>query len=76
MGQAEHIMGLHELISDTADIKDILRGVTGFASKATTQGTGVDIDCALTLRRRKRTATVAGSSAKAVHRDHIEQSLG
>ncbi|MEV7606271.1 GAF and ANTAR domain-containing protein [Paenarthrobacter sp. NPDC089322] len=75
-GQAEHILSLHELVTGTADIKGILQGVTGFASKAMSQAAGAPIDCALTLRRRKRTATVAGSSDKAVDLDHIEQSIG
>jgi transcriptional regulator with GAF, ATPase, and Fis domain len=74
--QAEHILGLHELVTGSTDIQGILTGVTGFASDAMSQVAGVRIDCALTLRRRKRTATIAGSSDKAVLLDHIEQSLG
>jgi hypothetical protein len=50
--------------------------MTGFAFAAMSQAAGDHIDCALTLRRRKRTATVAGSSDKAVLLDHIEQRLG
>ncbi|WP_416405535.1 GAF and ANTAR domain-containing protein [Arthrobacter sp. LFS091] len=73
---ADQILSLHELVTGTADIKAILQGVTGFASTALTQAAGDHIDCALTLRRRKRTATVAGSSDKAVLLDHIEQNLG
>lgn len=73
---AEHILNLHELVTGTADIKAILQGVTGFAANAMSQAAGADIDCALTLRRRKRTATVAGSSDKAILLDHIEQALG
>lgn len=73
---AEHIRSLHELVTGSADITGILRGVTGFASTTMSRAVGADIDCALTLRRRKRTATVAGSSEKAVLLDHIEQGLG
>ncbi|KQR05976.1 histidine kinase [Arthrobacter sp. Leaf145] len=71
----EHIRGLHELVAGSADIKAILDGLTRFASTAISQASGARIDCAVTLRRRKRTATVAGSSEKAVHLDHIEQTL-
>lgn len=75
IGHAEHIRSLHELVAGSADLKVILNGVTVFASDAMSKATGESIDCALTLRRRKRTATIAGSSQWAVHLDHIEQSL-
>ncbi|ASN18610.1 GAF and ANTAR domain-containing protein [Arthrobacter sp. YN] len=75
-GSAEHIRSLHELVVGSSDIHAILNGVTGFASDAMSKVAGENIDCALTLRRRKRTATVAGSSARAVHLDKIEQALG
>jgi transcriptional regulator with GAF, ATPase, and Fis domain len=62
--------------SRDADIQCILNGVTRLAAVAISRAAGETIDCALTLRRRKRTATVAGSSDKAFMLDHIEQSLG
>ncbi|WP_309476717.1 GAF and ANTAR domain-containing protein [Arthrobacter sp. ISL-95] len=74
--QAEHILSLHELVTGSTDIQGILTGVTGFASAAMSQVAGARIDCALTLRRRKRTATIAGSSNEAVLLDRIEQKLG
>lgn len=73
---AEHVLNLHELVTGTADVQGILQGVTGFASNAITRVAGAPIDCALTLRRRKRAETVAGSSDKAVLLDRIEQGLG
>ncbi|MDP9987444.1 hypothetical protein J2S98_002611 [Arthrobacter oryzae] len=75
-GHAEHIISLHGLVTGSADIQSILNGVTRFAADAMSKAAGETIDCAVTLRRRKRTATVAGSSEKAVMLDHIEQSLG
>ncbi|MEV7663022.1 GAF and ANTAR domain-containing protein [Paenarthrobacter sp. NPDC089316] len=71
----EHIRGLHELVAGTADIKGILDGLTRFAATAISQSSGAPIDCAVTLRRRKRTATVAGSSERAIELDRLEQSL-
>jgi hypothetical protein len=73
---AEHILSLHDLVTGTSDIRTIMEGVTRFAAKAMTEAAGAPIDCAVTLRRRKRTATVAGSSDRAVELDRIEQSLG
>ncbi|MBT8161758.1 GAF and ANTAR domain-containing protein [Arthrobacter sp. GN70] len=75
MDPVEHILDLHDLVTGTADIKGILDGVTRFASAAVTQAAGEEIDCALTLRQRKRTTTVAGSSEKAILLDLIEQNL-
>lgn len=74
--ESEHIRSLHDLVTGTAEFKEILEGVTRFASKAMSHVSGATIDCALTLRRHKRSATVAGSSSKAVRLDQIEQSLG
>jgi hypothetical protein len=72
---AEHIISLHGLVTGSADIQSILNGVTRFAADAMSKAAAETIDCALTLRRRKRTATVAGSSDKAIMLDRIEQSL-
>lgn len=74
-GNAEHIRSLHELVVGSSDIHGILNGVTSFACDAMSKVAGENIDCALTLRRRKRTATVAGSSERAVYLDKIEQQL-
>mgnify|MGYP003575918000 CR=1 FL=1 len=75
-GNAEHIRSLHELVVGSSDIHGILNGVTSFACDAMSKVAGENIDCALTLRRRKRTATVAGSSERAVYLDKIQEQLG
>lgn len=62
-------------MANSADIQTVLNSLTVFTADAISKAAGETIDCALTLRRRKRTATVAGSSDKAVMLDHIEQSL-
>lgn len=67
---------LVDLIAATEDIKAVLDGLTGFAADAMTKSTGTHIECAMTLRRRKRTATIGGSSPTAIVLDRIEQSLG
>lgn len=73
---AEDFEQLIELIAGTADIKSVLDGLTGFAAATMTGTTGVHIECAVTLRRHKRTATIGGSSDRAVVLDRIEQALG
>jgi hypothetical protein len=65
-----------DLIAGTDDIKSVLDGLTGFAADTMASTTGVPIECAVTLHRRKRTATIGGSSGRAVVLDRIEQTLG
>jgi transcriptional regulator with GAF, ATPase, and Fis domain len=67
---------LHDMIAGSEDLKGVLDGVAGFAARALTRSTGERIECAVTLRRRRRSATIAGSSDDAVLLDRIEQTLG
>lgn len=73
---AEDFERLVDLIGGTEDIKSVLDAVTAFAAATMTDTTGQSIECAVTLRRRKRTATIGGSSDTAVVLDRIEQTLG
>lgn len=73
---AEDFEQLIDLIGGSADIKSVLDGLTSFAAATMTSATGVHIECAVTLRRNKRTATIGGSSDRAVVLDRIEQALG
>ncbi|MDQ0768069.1 GAF domain-containing protein [Pseudarthrobacter defluvii] len=73
---ADDFEGLVDLIAGMEDIKSVLDGLTGLAAAAMTGATGVPIECAVTLHRRKRTATIGGSSGRAVVIDRIEQGLG
>lgn len=67
---------LVDLIAGMEDIKSVLDDLTGYAAATMTSTTGQPIECAVTLHRRKRTATIGGSSGRAVVLDRIEQSLG
>jgi GAF domain-containing protein len=74
--QNEDFQLLHQLIVEGEDIKGFLDGMTGHAASSLSRTTGAPIACAATLRRHKRTLTIAGSSDKALVLDHIEQDLG
>lgn len=67
---------LVDLIAGTEDIKSVLGGLTVFAAEMMSKATKAPIECAVTLRMRKRTATIGGSSDRAVILDRIEQALG
>ncbi|MHC6594291.1 ANTAR domain-containing protein [Arthrobacter sp. C152] len=73
---AEDFERLVDLISQNEDMKSVLDGIAMFAATTMSGTTGVPIECAITLHRRKRTATIGGSSGKAVVLDRIEQNLG
>jgi hypothetical protein len=73
---ADDFESLVDLIAGTEDIKSVLDGLTTFAAATMSATTGAQIECAVTLHRRRRTATIGGSSAKAVLLDRIEQNLG
>jgi GAF domain-containing protein len=74
--QYEDFQQLHQLIVDSEDIKGFLDGLARHAAASLSRATGVPIACAATLRRHKRSLTIAGSSDKAVALDRIEQDLG
>jgi hypothetical protein len=73
---ADDFEQLVDLIASTEDIKSVLGGLTGFAADMMSKTTKTPIECAVTLRMRKRTATIGGSSDRAVVLDRIEQALG
>ncbi|MFE4543512.1 GAF and ANTAR domain-containing protein [Arthrobacter sp. NPDC056727] len=74
--QSDDFEQLHALISNAEDIKGFLDGMTGFAAAMMTRSAAARIECAVTLQRRKRSASIAGSSDEAVVLDEIEQHLG
>ena len=67
---------LHQLITGTPDVKGFIDGMTRYASATLSRATGVRVECAVTLWRRKRATTIAGSSENAILMDGIEQSIG
>jgi len=67
---------LYGLVTESEDIKDYLDAMTGVGASMMTRLTGERIECAVTLRRRKRRTTIAGSSDDAILLDRVEQRLG
>lgn len=72
----EAAVHLQDLIAGTETVEDFLDGLSEFAASTLSHFAGADIECGVTLQRRKKTMTVAGSSSTAVMLDQIEQSLG
>jgi GAF domain-containing protein len=67
---------LHQLIAGTEDIRAFVDGMTRYAATTLSRATQARIECAVTLWRRKRAVTLAGSSDEAILWDGIEQAPG
>ena len=55
---------------------EFLSGLSGLAAAAVSEAAGDDIECAVTLKLRRRPSTAAGSSNRALELDRLEQELG
>jgi transcriptional regulator with GAF, ATPase, and Fis domain len=67
---------LQDLLMATDNVEDFLGRLAEFSAWTLNRSTGAAIECGVTLQRRKRTMTVAGSSPHAVTLDRIEQGIG
>ena len=72
----ETVQHLQEVLVGAEDAVQFLSGLSGLAAAAVSECAGDDIECAVTLKLRRRPATAAGSSARAVELDLVEQALG
>jgi hypothetical protein len=74
-GQDNDFRQLHRQLEESDDIRGVLGGLTRHAASSLSRAAAAQVACAVTLRRHQKTATIAGSSEKAVLLDRIEQDL-
>jgi hypothetical protein len=67
---------LQDILIGAESVDGFLQGLATFAASTLTGLAGAGIECAVTLKRHRHTATVAGSSPRAVELDQIEQRVG
>ena len=72
----ESVRQLQDILVGAEGIVDFLSGLSGMAAAAVSEAADDNIECAVTLKLRRRPATAAGGSPRAVELDHIEQALG
>ena len=72
----EAALQLQDLLMGTENVEDFLGRLAEFSAATLSSAAGAEIECGVTLQRRRKTMTVAGSSPRAVMLDRIEQSLG
>lgn len=58
------------------NVVEFLTGLAGLAAASVSEAAGDHIECAVTLRLRRKPTTVAGSSQRAVELDEVEQAVG
>ncbi|ADX71606.1 ANTAR domain-containing protein [Pseudarthrobacter phenanthrenivorans] len=72
----DQFVKLHDLVIGSTNVSGFLAELSGVAASTLSDSAGSLIECGVTLRRRKRSATVAGSSDRARELDRLEQVLG
>ena len=72
----EQFLKLHDLIIGSTNVSGFLEELSIVAASTLSESAGSRIECGVTLRQRKRSATVAGSSDRARELDKLEQVLG
>jgi GAF domain-containing protein len=72
----EQFLKLHDMIIGSTNVSGFLTDLSILAASTLGETANSHIECGVTLRQRKRSATVAGSSARATALDKLEQVLG
>ncbi|MCP2049201.1 GAF and ANTAR domain-containing protein [Paenarthrobacter histidinolovorans] len=67
---------LQDLVIDSEDVGGFLGELAVFSAAAVSNAVGVNVHCGITLSRRRRTATVAGSTPEARLIDEVQQAYG
>jgi GAF domain-containing protein len=73
---SESLRQLQDILVGAEKVSDFLSGLSGMAAAAVSDAAGDEIECAITVKLRRRSSTAAGSSPRAVALDQVEQSLG
>ncbi|PYI38693.1 histidine kinase [Arthrobacter psychrolactophilus] len=67
---------LQDLVLDSLDVGDFLHELSEYSASLASEAGGPDLDCAVTLYRRRRAQTGAGSSPRATTLNEIQQRMG
>lgn len=67
---------LQSILVGTEDASEFLLGLSKLAAAAISEAANDNVECAVTVKMRRRPSTAAGSSARAIELDQIEQSVG
>lgn len=74
--QLQGILDLQSVLVGAENASDFLTGLSKLAAASISEASGDEIECAITVKVRRRPLTAAGSSARAVQIDRLEQAIG
>ncbi|WP_406636130.1 GAF and ANTAR domain-containing protein [Pseudarthrobacter quantipunctorum] len=74
--EKEPIKELQSILVGAENVVEFLTGLAGLAAASVSEVAGDHIECAVTLKLRRKPTTVAGSSQRAVELDEVEQAVG
>ncbi len=67
---------LQSILVGAESASEFLSGLSKLAAAAVSEAAGSDVECAVTVKVRRKPTTAAGSSRRAVELDHLEQAVG
>jgi hypothetical protein len=73
---SDPIEQLQSILVGTEDAVEFLSGLSKLAAAAVSEAAGDTIECAVTVKVRRKPSTAAGSSSRAVELDQLEQAVG
>ncbi|MGO4860166.1 GAF and ANTAR domain-containing protein [Arthrobacter sp. 2MCAF14] len=74
--QLQGILDLQSVLVRAENASEFLTGLTKLAAAAMSEAAGDAIECAITVKVRRRPLTAAGGSSRAVQIDRFEQAIG
>ncbi|MFH5880270.1 GAF and ANTAR domain-containing protein [Arthrobacter sp. NA-172] len=75
-GQLQGILDLQSVLVGAGNASDFLTGLSKLAAASISEASGGQVECAVTVKVKRRPLTAAGSSARAVELDRLEQAIG
>lgn len=67
---------LQSILVGAENAPEFLSGLSKLAAAVVSEASGDEIECAVTVKVRRKPTTAAGSSSRAVELDHLEQAIG
>jgi GAF domain-containing protein len=74
--QVQGILDLQSVLVRAENGSEFLTGLSKLAAASISEASGDEIECAVTVKVRRRPLTAAGSSERAVELDRLEQAIG
>lgn len=72
----EPVVQLQSILVSAENAVQFLSGLSGLAAATVSEAAGHKIECAVTVKVKRRPTTAAGSSKRAVELDQLEQAIG